>query len=103
MATKRTRRARERSGITPEAVTAWQAGDWHGVNRALGVKPWQVSPFDVDGPKPPTWAADNAWAESWPWAWEARKALIELAGPPGRVGRHGEPLGPARVLHSPGR
>jgi hypothetical protein len=54
-----------------------------------------VSPFDATGPEPPVWGRKTPWGNSWPGAWELRRALIEVAGPPGRVGRHGEPLGPA--------
>jgi hypothetical protein len=65
----------------------WRAGDWHALNRAFGVRPWQVSPFDATGTAPNPGS---------PWS-ELRQALIAAAGPPGRVGRHGEPL--ARISH----
>jgi hypothetical protein len=47
MPTKRVRRARERSGITPEAVTAWQQGDCDALREALGLKPWHILPWPL--------------------------------------------------------
>ena len=52
--------------ITPEALEAFQRGDAMGLHRALGLKPWQPSPFDIDGPEPPTWASPGPWRDSWP-------------------------------------
>lgn len=60
------------------------------MNRLLQVRPWMVSPFDVDRTKP-----DDEPVRAWARAAELRVALIAAAGKPGRVGRHGEPLGPA--------
>jgi hypothetical protein len=67
--------------LTPEAIECWRIGDFHGLNRALGVKPWDISPFDGDL-FPGTRAR------------ELYEALSQY-GPPGRWDRHGEPLGPA--------
>ncbi len=33
--------------ITPEAVLAWRTGDESEVRTLLGLKPWQLSPFDA--------------------------------------------------------
>jgi hypothetical protein len=53
--TKRVKRTPERIGITAAAAQAWRVGDFHMVNRELGVAPCDWSPFDVtDGP-PPSW------------------------------------------------
>ena len=70
MATKRTpllRSARHR--ITPEAVAAFDVGDWMALHRALGLRPWQASPLDASTPEPPAGCGPNdAWRESWPLA-----------------------------------
>lgn len=94
MATKRTRRPRGRQGITPGALAAWRAGDKHALHRELAIKPWECSPFNADGPCP-GFEKEQGRAEFWAKAVEQRRALVELAGSPGRVGRHGKPLGPA--------
>jgi hypothetical protein len=95
MPTKRVKRTPARIGVSAEAAEAWRIGDWHAVNRAFGVLPCDHSPFDVNGSEPPEWERDRPWrVASRKRAWALRQALIEAAGPPGRVGRHGEPLGP---------
>lgn len=50
--------------ITPEAVEAFQRGDAMGLHRALGLKPWQPSPFDINSTEPPAWA-QGLWVASW--------------------------------------
>jgi hypothetical protein len=70
------RRAKARQlRITPEAVQGFEAGDVLALHRALGLRPWQASPLDVDGPEPPAWAGRTAWAASWPPAAELRAEL----------------------------
>lgn len=90
MPTKRRKLATRAIGISQAAIEAWKSGDFHGLNREIGVRPWQTSPFDADRTQP----SDDA-VTAWPRAAELRAALIEAAGRPGRVGRHGEPLGSA--------
>jgi hypothetical protein len=90
--TTRRRIAPSRAGISVKAIQAWQIGDFHALNRELGVRPWQWSPFDVQGTEPDYSRPDHAWDR----AMELRRRLIELAGPAGRVGRHGDPLGPTK-------
>jgi hypothetical protein len=92
--TKRARKTPIRVGIPPRALEAWRIGDELGVIRALGLQPWQPSPFHVNDPEPPANMAGTMFASSWPHVWELRQALLEMSGPPGRVGRHGQPLGP---------
>jgi hypothetical protein len=89
MPTNRTRRPRSRAAdaVTVEAAEAWQIGDFHTLNRLLGIGPWEISPFYADREH----GGDTA---SLPRAQELRQALIEAAGPPGRFDRHGRPLGP---------
>ena len=81
----------KRTGLTPKALEAWRIGDWHALNRELGLNVHETSPFDATLPEPPEWAG-----ASYRRAFELRQALIEAAGPPGRVGLHGDPRGPAR-------
>jgi hypothetical protein len=81
----------------PGALEAWKAGDRAGLHAALGLKPWMLSPLDTSCPYPPGSGA----AASWPHIVELRRQLIEQAGSPGRVGRHGEPLGLRRGRMSP--
>lgn len=76
--------------LTPQVIAAWQAGDMGEVNRLLGTKPWQVPIHYATADRPPDWSDGSPWAESWPRARELHVALIEQAGKPGRVGRHGE-------------
>jgi hypothetical protein len=83
VATKRARRARERGGITAAALAAWRRGDFSGLNTALGIRPWQASPFDAVPKDAPRGGETGLYAESWPRAAELRRQLIELAGPLG--------------------
>ena len=92
MPTRRRKMAPDkRTGLTPKALEAWRIGDWHALNRELGLNVHETSPFDATLPEPPEWAG-----ASYRRAFELRQALIEAAGPPGRVGLHGDPRGPAR-------
>jgi hypothetical protein len=92
--------------ITPQAAYAWQRGDLHACHQALGIMPWDVSPFHVDDPEPPEWVIEQDasgterpyGAASWRRAWELRSALIELVGEPGPMDRHRRPLGVALPL-----
>jgi hypothetical protein len=102
--TKRRKLSIRRIGITAAALEAWRLGDFHALNREVGIGPWQWSPFDVTREEPPGWVRDRSRGdacgcnlESYVRAWELRQALIEAAGRPGRVGRHGEPLGLAEA------
>jgi hypothetical protein len=97
MPTKRRKLASRRIGLSAAAISGWQIGDYHMVNRELGVRPWQVSPFDAGGNLPGRCTPGDAWCASWPRAVELRAALIAVAGPPGRMDRHGQPLGPAKA------
>jgi hypothetical protein len=76
--------------ITPQAPYAWQKGDKHACHQALGIWPFQSSPFDVDSDEPPAWVMKREadafmGATSWARAWELRQALCELAGEHGRM------------------
>ena len=51
--TRRRRVAHRHVGISEKALEAWRAGDKHGCHQALGVAPWDFSPFDVYGPRRP--------------------------------------------------
>lgn len=93
MPTTRTRRPRWRAAdaITHEVAQAWLAGDFHALNRALGVMPWQISPFNAHREHV---GASELLLSSLPRARELRAALLEVAGEPGDMDRHGRPLGP---------
>lgn len=60
--------------VTPEAVAAFRDGDHAGLHRALGLRPWQVSPLDVDG-GPSPWSAGSAGGMTWAHAQELRNEL----------------------------
>lgn len=65
--------------ITVEAVAAYRAGDWLGLHRALGLKPWQPSPLDAVGECP--WNGNSAGATFWPLAVELRAELESASCP----------------------
>lgn len=58
--------------ITRDALEAFEKGD-HALHRALGLKPWEISPLDATGSCP--YPASTAGAASWPQAVELRKLL----------------------------
>jgi hypothetical protein len=60
--------------ITADAAAAFRACDRMALHRALGLKPWQPSPLDVD-PHPPR-PDGTAWAASWSQAVELRQELL---------------------------
>jgi hypothetical protein len=112
MPTKRRKLTPRTIGISSAAIAAWREGGFHTLNRELGIGPHQHSPFDATRATPPPWIQDNwntdlrgglSGVAGWRHAWGLRQRLIELAGPPGRVGRHGEPLGPGRRGRPPAR
>lgn len=64
--------------VTPEAIAAFEAGDYHGLHRALGLRPWEESPLPasitalgVDPDSRPDWATDF-----WPRAVELQGELL---------------------------
>jgi hypothetical protein len=93
MPTKRVKRQPERIGISAEAIAAWREGDYHKLNRELQIGPHQWSPFDASEAKPPQWMPDYQLA-FWERARQLREELLKH-GKPGRMDRHGRPLGPA--------
>ncbi len=98
MTTKRTPLRRDaRARITPELVALWlklrairEVGEHeelepdghrveyldalHALDRALGIKPWQVCPLDAVTAKPPSHLQQHR-LDSWRRAWERRRAL----------------------------
>jgi hypothetical protein len=104
--TRRRKLHATRVGISAEACYHWQRGDKHACHRELGIMPFDFSPFHVEDPEPPQWLVEKergwdgkgatdlvAGSANWRRAWELRQALIELAGEPGPMDRHGRPLG----------
>ena len=55
--------------LTAAAVEAYRNRDSLALHRALGLKPWEVSPLDADGPEPPADPHRGPWLDSWPKAW----------------------------------
>ena len=64
--------------ITPEAITAFVAGDAIRLHRALGLRPWQPSPMAVDAGRAPP-LDGTAWAASWSLAVELQRELQAAA------------------------
>lgn len=93
MPTKRRRRFPIAVGQSTAAIEAWRIGDAGTLRRELGIKPWQfeVWPHSVDPDDPPAVTDDH---RDWQRAVDLQRALMAIC-PPGRVGRHGMPLGPA--------
>lgn len=60
--------------ITPEAVAAYQRGDDRALRMLLNLKPWHLSPLDVDAGDSP-YPAGTAGAESYGLALELRDEL----------------------------
>ncbi len=61
--------------ITPEAVEAFRARDFHRLHSALNLAPWETSPIEVrNGPSP--WPAGSGGDDSWPKAQELRRELM---------------------------
>jgi len=71
----------KRREVSPEAIRAWQTGDWLGVYKTLQIRPWWPHPLDIrEGDTPPD--DDTGWAEAFPEMLELRRHMIELAGEP---------------------
>ena len=75
------RRAKGRTHrITPEAVAAYKVGDALALHMALGLKPWEESPLDVDDGPPPSWAKPgHAVYDTWEQAQRLRRLLRKVA------------------------
>jgi hypothetical protein len=74
--------------ITPEAIAAFEAGDYGALHRALGLRPWEASPLPlsvtslgVDQDVPPD-PHPVGWAQSVPQAQELQRLLMAAAGHP---------------------
>ena len=61
--------------ITPEAVLAYESGDSSSLHRALGLKPWDLSPLETENPYPHGAAA----ARSWPTVCALRAELTSVS------------------------
>lgn len=83
---RRTPKARDHR-VTPAAVEAYRAGDWMGLHRALGLRPWQASPLDVPMGNP--YPDGSPWAASWPLA-AALRAELEVLSPRVSVQQEGK-------------
>jgi hypothetical protein len=79
MPTKRTKRTRhQRIRVTDAAREAFRAGEWMTLHRALGLKPWEVSPLDADdGPCP--YPLNTGGGSSWEQAKALRAELEETS------------------------
>lgn len=61
--------------ITEAARDAWQAGDVRALHLALGLRPWEPSPLEIEGPCP--WRAGTVGAQSWDRIAELRDVLAQ--------------------------
>lgn len=85
MPTKRTPRNRDaKRRITPAAVEAFKAGDFMALHRALGLRPWEMSPLPLDvtplgcdPERPPNHPTATLFAQSFGQAVELQRALLE--------------------------
>jgi hypothetical protein len=92
MASKRRKLASRQVGLSARAIEAWRIGDFHGLNRALAIRPWQASPFPTrltalgvdQGSYPIAQSGHPAWHDlnCYGRAQELQRALIEAAGEP---------------------
>jgi hypothetical protein len=92
MPTKRQKIAPQNVSISAAAIEAWRAGDFHGLNRAFKIRPWQRTPWPLRltllgaDPKRPPRSPSGPYDESWSRAVEFQRALLEAAGePPDRL------------------
>jgi hypothetical protein len=92
MPTKRRVDKLRRHRISPEAVAAFEAGDYCALHKALGLRPWQASPLPLEvtslgvdqGPPPD---GPTAFAASWPVAQALQCELAALLDERDRVAR----------------
>jgi hypothetical protein len=86
MPTKRTRRSRHAvvHRITPEAVQAWQAGDYWALHDALGLRLWQMPDWGHDPPDEPGRNHPLPHLPPAPDPIVLQAQLIAVAGPPPR-------------------
>ncbi len=63
MPVRRSQVRRAEHTITGEAEAAYRASDHAALHRALGLKPWEVSPLDAEGDAP--WSPGSAGAKTW--------------------------------------
>jgi hypothetical protein len=68
--------------ITPEAIAAWQGGDYWGLWHALGLKLWQMPDWDEDPPDEPWTVQPLPYGPRAPDPTALKAALIAVAGPP---------------------
>ena len=77
--------------VSRAAIDAWQRGDFLALHRALGLMPWQESPFPQEieplgvhqGPPPDYY--DERGRADWAQAQALQRQLYELAGEPGQA------------------
>ena len=82
MPVKRRAAKAARHRITPAAIEAFKANDFHALHSALGLAPCEASPLPREvtalgvhqGPCP--YAKGTAWGDSWPKAQELQRQLL---------------------------
>ncbi|RWF41843.1 MAG: hypothetical protein EOS65_10900 [Mesorhizobium sp.] len=91
MPTKRTPRHRNiKRRVSPAAIAAFKANDFHALHRALGLNPWEMSPLPLDieplgcDPARPPNARMTLFDQSFEQAVELQRALIQASGGGGR-------------------
>lgn len=74
---KRLRKEREHR-LSPEAVAAFRGEDRETLHRALGLRPWEISPLDAHEPACP-YPGGSAAARTWEKVREIRAELERAA------------------------
>lgn len=64
--TKRRRIPPRQAGLSERALEAWRAGDFHTLNCEVGIRPWQISPFDALTHRPDPQHPHPAYDTTWP-------------------------------------
>ena len=83
MPVKRRLRKARKHRITPEAIAAFEAGDYLGLHRALDLGPWEpsplpasIEPLGVDPEMEPDGLPAGCWNEAWPRSVKLQRELL---------------------------
>ena len=83
MPVKRRKAKARQHRITPEAIAAFEAGDFLDLHRALDLAPWEpsplpstVEPYGVDPAAPPSPDDQRLYALAWPKIMDLQRQLV---------------------------